>query len=573
MRDVKQQWPQIENDMPHKTPYSEGNRGNSSLLNQNSAQEKDRKVDAKSKRTNPWRSKKPLHNDGPFTVKYPETQLADFIDDYDADMGRYPMGSFYEFLESTNPIPMQWGRPMVKELEDSGEQDQWWSRKRRASPYMTKLVEKTGICSQPNDASVPDFQSLGLSDNQILGLRNLGFQIPYFNFHTNPDQPEDPRIPPSFEIAGALCWWCESAEHVSYGVARLLEDDPAFVGIDLECRVRRNSERYSQVALIQIAKIDTVLLIPTNFQEHSTPKALHILFQDPNIVKVGVKVEYNLRKLWRDIEIDANCYVELNELIPYSRSDFGSMKFKPTKRLGLETMSDMLGYTNLRNREIASSNWEKLPLSWDQLHYAALEALLPTRIFWRILMGSEIDAMKPISAGDLRANIETFVKPVCKRVPISLLDKEQIITKSKQEELDLGCSWEHPYYRDAKVMLNPGSLGRSSLIGDSIRGDSFGFQGETHATASRFKPEAQLEEYNVSNFSGYYNERVQRFGNFPGRRNGENDTASKFLFQNPQKTYYSTASPDCETGEDYTNIVKNRSGFNLPFDVALDLVN
>jgi len=286
-----------------------------------------------------------------------------------------------------------------------------------------------------------DFWSLGLSDSQILGLRNLGFQVPYFETHANPAHPEDPRIPPSFEIAGALCWWCECAEHVSYGVARLLEDDPAFVGVDVKWRVSENQINYNKVALIQIAKTDTVLLIPTKVQGYSAPKALHILFHDPKIVKVGVHIEKNLLKLWRDIEIDANSYVELDELIPYSCPDLTVNSVDPTRKRGLRTMTHILGHSNYwKNKEIASSNWEKLPLSWNQLHYAALQALMPTRTFWRLLMGTEIDAIKPISAGDMRANIETFVKHVCRRVPISLLAKEQKIAKLKREGLYPGCS-------------------------------------------------------------------------------------------------------------------------------------
>jgi len=158
-------------------------------------------------------------------------------------------------------------------------------------------------------------------------------------------------------------------------------------------------------------------------------------------VKVGQHIEENLLKLWRDIEIDANSYVELDELIPYSCPDLAVNSVEPTRKRGLRTMTHVLGHSNYwENKEIASSNWEKLPLSWNQLHYAALQALMPTRTFWRLLMGTEADALKPISAGDMRANIETFAKHVCRRLPISLLAKEQKIAKLKREGLYAGCS-------------------------------------------------------------------------------------------------------------------------------------
>jgi len=572
IQDEKPQWSQVNDDGRYKVSKRKDSNGDSSGLDHNTKQEKDRKATDDSIQINPWRSKKPLYNDGPFTVKYPETRLDDFndycIDDYHVDMGNNPMGSFHEVLQSTNPKPLEWSRHKGKEQNDSDNQDDWCYTNQRANPYMNRSMESICVRPKPSEASFWDVQSLGLSDNQILGLRNLGFHIPDVDSHTNQTHPDDPRIPPSFEIAGALCWWCESPEHVSYGVARLLEDDPAFVGIDMEWRVRRNSKRYSPIALIQIAKIDTVLLIPTNFREQSAPKALHILFQDLNIVKVGVKVEENLLKLWRDIEIDANCYVELNELIPLASFDLGRINLKSANKLGLKAMCQMLDYPILKNREIPSSNWEKLPLSWNQLHYAALEALMPARIFWHILIGREIEAMKPISAADLRANIETFVNPVCKRLPISLLDKKQMIAKIKGDGFDLGCFWEHPYYCDGKSLANPGSQELSPTAVDNMSRDSSGFKVEPQIKASCFKPESQLEGDKISNFKGYFNEYEQSFGEFPKRRIGENDA----IFQTPWKTYYAKASPYCGTGEEYTRVTQN-CGFNLPLDKSHDLVN
>jgi len=416
-----------------------------------------------------------------------------------------------------------------------------------------------------------DFQRLGLSDYQILRLKNLSFDVPKFSSHINLAHPDDPRIPPSFVFAGALCWWCECAEHISYGVARLLEDDPAVVGIDLEWKTNSNSSSYNKVALIQIAKPDTVLLIPTNSLEYTSPKALRRFFQDPKIVKVGVGVEENLLKLWRDFQIDANSYTKLNELIPYSRFDIGIKTDISTKLIGLEAMAQILGYPKWKNKEIVCSDWENRPLSWNQLYYAALNALMGARIFWRMLLGlHNNDAIKPTSAGDLRASIETFVEPVCKRVPISLLDKEQRIAKLKREGIYPGCSWER---RDVKHM----TPSPDSIVG-STSGDSSGVLEETQTgrSTSQFSPESKRG--NVELFKSFYDESAQKFrmtARGKGRSNIE--LAIREMIPCPPGIHDEQTSLNwkerCTTGRDSIEdgVKAHWGGFHLPSNVASEL--
>jgi len=58
------------------------------------------------KQNNPWISKKPLHNDGPFTVKYPEMPITDgkepFFEEWHSDLLGYPGERFGEFPEVTH---------------------------------------------------------------------------------------------------------------------------------------------------------------------------------------------------------------------------------------------------------------------------------------------------------------------------------------------------------------------------------------------------------------------------------------------------------------------------------------
>ena len=96
-------------------------------------------------------------------------------------------------------------------------------------------------------------------------------------------------------------------------MALIWKEDTRVVGVT----VQRNKSS-GKVALIQMATADVVLLIPMDANCLSAPKALRIIFQDPEIFKTGVQIEKNLRALWVDFQIESNSFVELNELLELS---------------------------------------------------------------------------------------------------------------------------------------------------------------------------------------------------------------------------------------------------------------
>jgi len=208
--------------------------------------------------------------------------------------------------------------------------------------------------------------------------------------------------------------------------------------VDLEWKTKQSSTSYNRVALIQIATADTVLLVPTKDGDHSAPKALHILFRDPEIVKVGVGIEEDLLKLWRDFQIEANSYAELNDLMPLSNFDF-IIESDQEKRFDLQILAYLMGHPKWKTMELACSNWETRPLSRQQLHCAALDALMGARVFWGMLMGRRVS--RPL-ATHLKANVKNFVRPVCKTVAISVLDKEQRIARLKRKGLCSDNIWD-----------------------------------------------------------------------------------------------------------------------------------
>jgi len=264
---------------------------------------------------------------------------------------------------------------------------------------------------QPNEAAKQRFRRLGLSFGQIMGLECLGLHVSRFLPRADLSCKQDPRIPPSFHVDGASCYWCESPQHVAYGVAFILKEDARVVGVALQ----RNKSSF-KVSLIQIATPDVILLISVNSNRLQAPKALNILFRDPEIFKVGVQIEKSLRTLWEEWQIESNSFVDLDELLHFSNKKFGSFSGVSESPLELHAIATALGYKDWGTEELIFSSWESRPLSSNQVLYAARDALVSILIFWSIASGRPVT--KPLLS-DLQVNVEQFVESVCIRGPLS----------------------------------------------------------------------------------------------------------------------------------------------------------
>jgi len=268
---------------------------------------------------------------------------------------------------------------------------------------------RTGV--QPNEAAKQRFRRLDLSFDQIMGLECLGVDISRFLPRADVSLKQDARIPPSFEVDGAACYWCVSPQHVAYGVAFILKEDARVVGVALQ----RNKSSF-KVSVIQIATADVILLISINSNKLQAPKALNILFRDSQIFKVGVQIEKSLRALWEELQIESNSYVDLAELLQFSNKKFGSVFGVSESPLELHAIATALGYQDWGTQELIFSSWESRPLSSNQVLYAARNALVSILIFWSIASGRPVT--KPLLS-DQQVNVEQFVESVCIRGPLS----------------------------------------------------------------------------------------------------------------------------------------------------------
>jgi hypothetical protein len=261
------------------------------------------------------------------------------------------------------------------------------------------------------DVTQQNFKKPDLSYDQITDLDSSGLPVSKFLPKVNVTVKPDPRIPTSFDCNGTSCYWCETQQHVAYGVAFILKEDVRVIGVEVE-----RNRLATKVVLIQIATTDVVLLIPTNSFSISAPKALHFIFRDSEIFKVGVNIEENLRALWVDFQIESNSFVELNELVQFSAKKFGSFPGIFEGPLDLPALASFVGYQDWGCQELMSTNWESRLLSTKQVEYAARNASMTILVFWTIALGHRV--IKPL-VSDLQLKVKDFVKPIYIKGPIS----------------------------------------------------------------------------------------------------------------------------------------------------------
>jgi len=219
------------------------------------------------------------------------------------------------------------------------------------SPWMVTQARRLDTQLQPTEGAKQNFRELGLTYDQIIGLEHLGLNVSKFLPRMSSSYQHDPRIPPSFDFDGVSCYWCESSQHVAYGVAFILKEDARVVAVE----VQRNKSS-TKVALIQMATTDVVLLIPMTTNSTSAPKALQIIFRDPEIFKTGVQIKKNLMSLWVEFQIESNSFVELNELLELSRTKLGSFSGFSKRPMTLRAIASTLGYHMYEIQDVTFSN-------------------------------------------------------------------------------------------------------------------------------------------------------------------------------------------------------------------------
>jgi len=238
---------------------------------------------------------------------------------------------------------VEWSNPVNSTVNPSTKQ---YLSKSKVSP--TQYLESQ---LQLPETAKRNFKKLDLSWNQIMGLESSGLPVSRLLPNVNVPFKLDPRIPTLFDLDGTSCYWCETPQHVAYGVALILQEDVRVIGVEVE-----RNRIATKVVLIQIATTEVVILIPTNIFSISAQKALHLIFRDSQIFKVGVNIEENLWALWVDFQIESNSFVELNELLQFSAKKFNSFPGIFENLLDLHAIASFLGYQDWGSQQLMFTN-------------------------------------------------------------------------------------------------------------------------------------------------------------------------------------------------------------------------
>ena len=146
------------------------------------------------------------------------------------------------------------------------------------------------------------------------------------------------------------------------------------LGLDAEWRPVREKGTSRTVALLQLSDRNNCVLIQLQQLSHMPP-ALIALLGDANVLKVGVAVLADARKLLRDYELDVRGCVDLQSVAyKYSLTNEGS---------SLTSLARTILKVEL-DKSSQCSNWERTTLSNQQVAYAALDAWIAQELFQTI---------------------------------------------------------------------------------------------------------------------------------------------------------------------------------------------
>jgi len=153
------------------------------------------------------------------------------------------------------------------------------------------------------------------------------------------------------------------------------------LGFDTETKPSfRKGEVYG-VALVQLATADEAFLI--RMQKVSTFTILKEIFENEQIVKVGVAIRDDLKQLQKIFPFAPAHFVELQTVA----------KSHNLKNMGLKGMTEeVLGATISKGAKI--TNWEASELTPQQILYAATDAWIGLRLYQALRARPTPDSQK-----------------------------------------------------------------------------------------------------------------------------------------------------------------------------------
>ena len=173
-----------------------------------------------------------------------------------------------------------------------------------------------------------------------------------------------------------------STDEIDKIFSQLLKSNISVVGLDAEWKPNIiKGEPLHPVAILQIATPDAIYLIQLLHLDHELPHSFRLFLADKSILKVGVGITHDARKLYKGKhKIVIKGCVELYMLAVKTE------KVRDDIPLGLKALIEK--YTHLKipkEKQIQLSDWSDKDLNKSQIYYAAADAWGGLLVFEKIL--------------------------------------------------------------------------------------------------------------------------------------------------------------------------------------------
>ncbi len=212
---------------------------------------------------------------------------------------------------------------------------------------------------------------------------------------TAAEEPVAPAAAPATVHGWRTHWSSEEINQLPLrqyeGPVRIVKDDAdvpdmmralhqeRVLGFDTESRPAFQRGQSFPVSLIQFATVDTVYLV--QIQQLQNPERIWTVFGAADVIKTGVAIQHDLRKLGEMAEVTPAGFVDLAAIAT-------RMGFKKTGLRGLAAA--ILGIRVSKGAQ--RSNWAREELTEAQIRYAATDAWVAREIYLAIAAREDASA-------------------------------------------------------------------------------------------------------------------------------------------------------------------------------------
>ena len=216
------------------------------------------------------------------------------------------------------------------------------------------------------------------------------------------------------------------------------------VGFDIEWKPQFKSKKKGGVenktAVLQLA-VESSCLVCHFYYIRTPPKVLASVLSDEKISKIGSGILQDVAKLKKDTGLKCIGLVDTQKMAK-------SIGIPESQKLGLKSLAKgLLGIEIEKPKSVAMSNWEKFPLTFRQIHYAALDAWIGLKIYQHL---SAMPGVSNLQEKSYVVNCEDVEKSY---VPIScqVCGKKGIDSVSLSNHMEIHSKCKCGQYFVAKI--------------------------------------------------------------------------------------------------------------------------